>query len=362
MLRRILIAALLLLSVRPALAISVVFINPGHADEAYWAAVADGMHKAAASLDMNLEVLYAERDHTRVVALTQAVSARPVRPDYLVLTNDYGTAPALLRTLEAAPIPTLIILSGIHGDDRAATGAPRTRYPYWLGSLEPQAADAGYLTARALIDKARRMPTLRDADGKPQMIALAGDRSTPASIERTRGMQRAVDESPEVVLTQIVHADWKRAKAAEQARWLYERYPAARLVWSGSDQIAFGAMQAWRERGGRPGEDALFSGINTSAEALRAVRTGALAALAGGHFMAGAWSMVMLHDHARGRDFADEGLELNAPMFILLDPPRTRRFEQLFGDGAARIDFRRYSKALNPGLSNYHFDFAELLR
>lgn len=362
MLRRILIAALLLLMARPALAISVVFINPGHHDEAYWAAVADGMHRAAASLKMELEVLYAERDHTRALALAQEVSARAKRPDYAVITNDYATGPSLLRTLNAAQIPTLLILSGIHGDDRAVTGAPRTRYPFWLGSLETQAADAGYLTAKALIEQARRMPALKDTDGKLQLIALAGDRSTPSSIERTRGMQRAVDEAPDVVLKQIVYADWNRNKAAEQARWLYERYPDARLVWGGSDLIAFGAMQAWRERGGKPGENALFSGVNTSAEALRAVRDGTLSALAGGHFMGGAWGMVMLYDHAKGRDFAEEGLELDVPMFILLDAARTRRFELLFGDGATRIDFRRYSKVLNPRLSKYHFDFADLLR
>lgn len=360
---RILLAILLLvLMVRPALAISVVFINPGHADEVFWRTVSRAMHDAADSLGMALEVLYAGRDHTGGLRLVHEVVARARHPDYLIVTNDYGSAPAMLRAIEPAAIPTLLAFSGIHGDERALTGGPRERFRFWLGSVEPRAADAGYLTARRLLDAARVRGDLAAADGRLHLLAVAGDRSTPSSIERTRGLRRAVDETPDAVLDQLVHGDWNRAKAAEQARWLYARHPHARLVWAGNDEMAFGAMQAWRERDGRPGGDALFSGINTSDEALEAIRSGELAALAGGHFLTGAWALVMVHDHARGRDFRDEGLELEFPLFELLDPPLARRFERLFGPDAPRLDYRRHSKALNPRMKTYDFDFARMLR
>ena len=45
------------------------------------------------------------------------------------------------------------------------------------------------------------------------------------------------------------------------------------------------------------------------------MRTGELSALAGGHFMAGAWALVMLYDYAHGVDFASEGLELRTSIF-----------------------------------------------
>jgi ABC-type sugar transport system substrate-binding protein len=75
------------------------------------------------------------------------------------------------------------------------------------------------------------------------------------------------------------------------------RHPDARLVWAGSDQMAFGAMRAWRGAGRVPGKEVLFSGVNTSTEAMKAVRSGELTALAGGHFMAGAWALVMILHH-----------------------------------------------------------------
>ena len=53
-------------------------------------------------------------------------------------------------------------------------------------------------------------------------------------------------------------------KAGDEAHWLYQRFPDAKLIWAGNDLMAFGAMTAWEKRGGKPGADAWFSGINTS--------------------------------------------------------------------------------------------------
>lgn len=364
MLRKILLTTLLWWVVCPAFAVSVVFINPGRPDEAYWRQASQGMYEAAKSLDMTLEVLYAERDHTKAIALAHQVAAlpRPQRPDYLIITNDYGAAPAMLRAIEPAGIATFLAFSGIHGQERAMTGAPRTKFAFWLGSLEPRAADAGQLTVQTLIEKARKLPSLRGGDGKLHLLAIAGDRSTPSSIARTEGMLQTLKKSPDVVLEQLVYGEWQRDKAAEQARWLYDRYPQAKLVWAGSDMMAFGAMDVWRERGGKPGTDALFSGINTSKEAMQSINSGELSALAGGHFLCGAWAMVMLYDHANGRDFREEGLELEFPMFTLFDPALVRRFQYLFLPSGPNKPFRAYSKTLQPSLRQYNFQLEPLLR
>ena len=343
---------------------AVVFINPGKPDEAYWAAASAMMEHAARNLGLQLEVQYADRDHVRGLALARqrAQRAPSARPDYVVFSNDYGMAPEMLRLLDGAGIRAFMAFSGVHGGAREETGAPRERYPFWLGSLEPNAEEAGYLTARALFAQARASGQGRAQDGKLHLLAIAGDRSTPSSAARNAGMRRAVREAGDVVLVQEVYADWRRDKAAEQALWLYQRHPEARLVWAGSDQMAFGAMAAWRERGGTPGRDAWFSGINTSREALAALRGSELAALAGGHFMAGAWALVMLFDHSRGIDFASEGLEQERSLFVLFDAELARRFEQRVDRATPAIDFRRFSKALNPQLRRYGFDAVHWLR
>jgi len=347
-----------------AAAQSIAFINPGKSDEAYWVTAARAMDRAARSLGAKFEVRYAERDHPRTLDIAREIAARPraQRPDYVIVTNDYGTGPELLRILDGAGIKTFLAYSSLTGAEREVAGGPRQRYKGWLGSLEPHAEDAGYFTAMELIGAARTAGA-RGADGKLHMLAIAGDRTTPSSIRRNEGMQRAVDEAGDVVLDQTVYAAWNRDKSAEQSEWLFARHKDARIVWAGNDLMAFGAMRSWEKRGGVPGKDAWFAGVNTSREAMDAVRSGRLTALAGGHFITGAWVVVMLYDHAHGRDFADEGLELDRPMFALFDAKSAERYLALFGDGDfERIDFRRYSKALNTNLARYDFDFAQLLR
>src|SRR5260221_10118499 len=139
------------------------------------------------------------------------------------------------------------------------------------------------------------------------MLAIAGDRSTPSSITRNQGMRRAVAEAPMVRLEEEVYAAWTGENAAQQSESLYRRYPDVKLVWAGNDLMAFGAMAAWEKRGGKPGVDAWFSGINTSTEALEAGKSGRVNALAGGPFITWAWGLVMIYRFHHGHDLPDEG-------------------------------------------------------
>lgn len=340
----------------------VAFVNPGRHDESYWVAASEAMQAAARSLGMQLETQYAERDHLQMLALVKELAARKpaARPDYLILVNERRMGGEMLRIASAAGIKCLFAFNTLLPEDQLQYGHPRGAYPLWLGSIVPHAEDAGYLTARALIARGLREHRF-GADGKIHMVAIAGDRSTESSLLRNRGMERAVKESPQVVLEQTVYADWRRDTARTMAAELYARYPETTLVWAGSDQMALGAIEAHEGRGGRAGTERWFSGVNTSSEAMQAVIDGRLEALAGGHFMAGAWAMVMIYDHAHGRDFRGEGLELDKPMFSLFDAELARRFLDRFGNGLSALDFRGHSRALNRRREHYDFSFASLL-
>jgi len=341
---------------------SVAFINPGKSDEVYWVTAAQAMQAAARSLGMTFEVQYAQREPLKTLEIAREMVARPAgkRPEYIVVTDDYSVADRLLAIIDPAGVKSFLTYSSIPVDQRGGIGSPRGKYKGWLGSLEPQAEEAGYLTARALIERGKKEKAF-GPDGKLHMLAIAGDRSTPSSINRNQGMRRAVAEAAMVVLEEEVYAAWARENAAQQAESLYRRYPDVKLVWAGNDLMAFGAMAAWEKRGGRPGVDAWFSGINTSTEALEAVKSGRLTALAGGHFITGAWALVMIYDYHHGRDFADEGLELRRPMFAEFTPALADRYIERFSGGFDGVDFSRYSKVRNSKLRRYNFGFAQLL-
>jgi ABC-type sugar transport system substrate-binding protein len=341
---------------------SVAFINPGKSGEIYWVTATQAMQAAAHSLGMTFEVQYAQREPLKTLEIAREMVARPAgkRPEYIVVTDDYSVADRLLAIIDPAGVKTFLAYSSIPVDQRGGIESPRGKYKGWLGSLEPQAEDAGYLTARALIERGKREKAF-GPDGKLHMLAIAGDRSTPSSINRNQGMHRAVAKAPMVVLEEEVYAAWARENAAQQAESLYRRYPDVKLVWAGNDLMAFGAMAAWEKRGGKPGADAWFSGVNTSTEALEAIKSGRLTSLAGGHFITGAWALVMIYDYHHGRDFADEGLELRRPMFAEFTPLLADRYIERFSGGFDGVDFSRYSKVKNPKLRRYNFGFAQLL-
>lgn len=357
--RRLLCALLPLLLISPlAQAQKLFFINPGNSDELFWKSTGQAMAAAARSLGARLEERFTERDPARSMQIARELAARPAgeRPDYVILVNEKGTLVENAQVLGEAGIKTFAINSGLLPQERQRY-APRKGLPLLMGTLVPDARQAGYLSARALIAQARRKhrPPIK-------MLALAGDRSTPVSIQRSEGLRQALAEHPDVVLAEQVFAEWRRDRGEEAMAGLLRRHPDAALLWSANDQMAFGAMAALERSGLKVGEDMLISGMNTSGEAMQAVRQGRLAVLAGGHFMVGAWAVVMLHDLHQGRDFADEGLELERPMFMLFDKTLAQRFLARFEPEVRDIDFRPYSKLLNPGLKRYDFSLAPLLR
>jgi hypothetical protein len=69
----------------------------------------------------------------------------------------------------------------------------------------------------------------------------------------------------------------------------------------------------------------------------------------------------MLYDYDHGHDFADEGIELERPMFAQFTPQLADRYIKRFSAGFDGVDFGRYSKVKNPRLKRYDFGFAQLL-
>src|SRR5262249_54969745 len=144
---------------------------------------------------MAFEVQYAQREPLKTLEIARELVARPVgqRPEYIVVTDDYAVADQLLKIIDGAGVKTFLAYSSIPLDQRGNIGSPRGKYKDWLGSLEPRAEDAGYMTARALIVRGKKEKAF-GADGKLHLLAIAGDRSTPSSINRNQGMHRAVSE------------------------------------------------------------------------------------------------------------------------------------------------------------------------
>jgi hypothetical protein len=98
----------------------------------------------------------------------------------------------------------------------------------------------------------------------------------------------------------------------------------------------------------------LVGGLNWSQDAVKLVLDGEMVVTHGGHFLLGAWAMVVLRDHHDGRDFAEEDVRLQIPMGAI-DLPVARRFPEIGKVDWRQVDFTKFSKTRNPAVKRYEF-------
>jgi DNA-binding LacI/PurR family transcriptional regulator len=330
--------------------LSVVFLNPGHAAEPFWAHKSHKMQDAPRHLGNDLRVIYGERDTARILRNAHRV-LEGEHPDYLIFVNEQFTGPEILRLFDGTQVRLFALHSTLTPEQQALVGGSRERYRHWLGSLVPNDEEAGYLMGQALIALAGGQPA--------QMLAFTGIKQTPSATLRVAGLQRALAEAPHIRLQQVLYGEWRQQRAYEQALALLPRYPQLSLVWSANDEMAFGVMQAATEQG----RQLRYAALNNSARVLQARVDGRLEVLASGHFLLGACALVMLHDHARGLDFAARGgKDQVASLLRLVDGADAGRLIRRLVQDDIDLDFRQFSAIRQPRMSRYACSIDSLLR
>lgn len=332
-----------------AQATSVVFLNPGFANERFWLDYSHFMQDAADDLGMQLEVLYGERDSGVIERNAHDVLERVRKPDYLLFVNEQYLGPEILRLFADSGIRLFAVHSTLTEEQQVLAGGPRDRYGNWIGSLVTNDEEAGYLMAKALLSKAK---------AGTELVAFSGVKNTPSATLREMGMRRALEEYPQVRLRQLLYGEWRQQRAYEQARGLLPRYPSVTMAWSANDEMAFGAMKAADELGRRM----RYTALNNSQRVLQARVDGKIEVLATGHFILGGCAMVMLHDYAAGLDFAQRGGKAQmARLLRLVDAQEAKHLMARLNSGGG-LDFRRFSATGNPKMKTYSCSIDELLR
>lgn len=337
---------------------NVAFINPGFEDKGFWKAVSDTMREAAGQFGFDLEILSADREWPRMIENANSVFARDKKPDYLILVNEHQQAPDLLRRAEELGIPTILLLNSLTEEQAASYGQARRELTRWIGSLTPDNRIAGYEIGQSIFQAATQAG-LAD-DGSISTLVLAGDFKTPASLQRLEGLDDILKGFPKATVERRLTVNWSFDLAYKRTSVWLKSGPLD-AVWAANDPIALGAIQALREAGQTPGRDVMVAGLNWSPEALDLVRRGELQLTHGGHFLAGAWIMVLLHDYDQGNDFGSEATHLRFPMTAIDSANVERYIANLGNSDWSRIDFSRFSKSENSNLETYDFSIEALL-
>ncbi len=340
--------------------IRLALITPQAADTPYWKSFTEFAAAAARDLGVVFEAHHAEFKRDRYLALFKQLATRQKnRPHAVIVKNERGLGLEMLRIAEKANMPVFFVNTGLRDKEIAAYGGPRKRFKRWLGEVLPDNEKAGYYVAKNLIRMGLKAERLKGK--RLSMVALGGASTDGASLGRLRGLKRGVAEFAQVGLVGIRSGGWIRTEARLRTAQLLAAYPELNLVWAANDDMALGAIDALRDVKRKPGRDVLVAGLNWRPEALATVKSGAMAFTLGGHFMDGAWAVVMLNDYFKGRDFADFGVSFRTNWGVI-SAANVERLSPLVGDEDwDRIDFRRFSRVTNPKLKAYDFSLKTLL-
>lgn len=341
-----------------AQAASVLFLNPGKDNEAFWVSYSQFMQAAAKDLGLELQVKYGQRSpETSIMQAREALQGSE-RPDYLVFSNEQFIAPQILRLSRGSGVKLFIVNNPLTAEQASRIEAQVSNSPGLIGSMATNDEEGGYLMLKELV---RQYGPLKP-DQTLGLLAFSGVKNTPASIQREKGMQRALMEHPQVRLRQNVYGEWNQQRAYDQARQLFKRYPGTALVWAANDEMAFGAMRAARESGRTPGRDVLFSAVNSSTAALQARIDGRLSALVAGHFTLGGWAMVLLSDESKGIDTARfGGRDRQVPVLQLIEPEQARQLLKAAQQHDFNVKFADYSAQGKPATYRYPFSIKTVL-
>ncbi|WP_404326852.1 ABC transporter substrate-binding protein [Cobetia sp. UIB-001] len=336
----------------PGRPLTATFVNPGLRGERFWDMVTDTMQAAALDLNISLEVVYAERNPYLLKKLAIQALESPAAPDYLLLVNEEQAASELLTIADGHGTHVVMLLNGLTREEALTHGTPGTLHPSWIGSVIPDNHTAGKRMATQLIKVAREgSPT-----GQLHGLALIGDTRTPASIARNTGMVAGFSQDQDVQIDRILEARWNTQDAehltGQYLKWVSRSSGQNDLIWAANDAMAEGAILALESAGLTPGVDVLVAGLNWSPEGISMVKDQRMLLTDGGHFMAGAWAMVMARDHADIEEWPPR--TVNFPMSAITHDNVARYGPLLENPDWEAADFAAFG--LQASRDDYGFD------
>ena len=196
--------------------IRIAFFNPQNADDPFWLPVGRFMRAAAHDLNIELSIYVAAHDRALMIDQVRTAVSAANKPDFIVFKNFKSNAPEVLAIAEQYGVKSFIFNAGLTNEEREVHRGPRERYSGWVGQMLPGDELAGYNLAISLIKRARVLG-LKDANDKIVMVGLTGNPSDSAAIERNKGLERALEENPDVSFMQLVPARWNHEEAAQKA-------------------------------------------------------------------------------------------------------------------------------------------------
>jgi ABC-type sugar transport system substrate-binding protein len=339
----------------------VGFLCPAPADNPFWSQVTRVMRAAAEDLDIELIVRCSERGSLATKRIGNELLNTTPKLDYLLTGYWPLVTKSHLELAQKLRIKVFVFNAEIRDDERDTVGFPRQYFQNWIGHMIPDDKQSSDDLTRMLITRARETRSI-PPDGEVRVLALTGIGSSAVGSNRAEGLRTRVAATPGVVLHEIGLENWLPGWARDETAKFLKNNPHTDVVWGVSQASTWGAVQGVEQSGGKPGRDVVVGGFDWNPDSLQAISEGKIAALMSGHFIEGAWALILIHDYHYGLDFVDsEGIRILTQFspITLANYPRYKVL--LNGKHWDETDFRKFSKKYNPQLKSYNFSIEQFL-
>lgn len=345
-------------------ALEVTFINPGKQGERFWDMVTDTMTAAANDLDISLEVIHADRSRIKMQDIGISVNSRKQKPDVILIVNEEQASDSIVRAASEQGVKVLMLLNDLLPDQKIdlqhelATDWQKVM----LGSITPNNFGAGARMMEALTQCASEL----EKTDSINLLMIGGDQLTPASIERNEGGLSILKQQPHVILHRLLFANWNQKDAQQLTDkyliWAKRNQIAPHAIWAANDPIAQGALNALKQHDFTAGVDTCLVGLNWSPEGLAMVHNKEMVHTDGGHFLAGAWSMVLLKDIFMQPTAHKTPIDIRFEMQAI-NSQNIEQYQRVFGTETwTKIDFTRFLVHNKKSLQTYNFSMDALFQ
>jgi ABC-type sugar transport system substrate-binding protein len=341
-------------------AINVVLVNPSVPGTPFWDRVTASAERAAQSLDINLTVIYGKDNRIYNYNVLKALVNQKNKPDYVIFSPFDGTAESSFALLNSKKIPFVTLERTLHESEQARVGLPQENYVYWLGEVFHDNVQVGRLLTTTLIDLANKK--LPHKNQKFNAIGISGSFSGE-SADRTQGLLNITKYQKNIQVLQIVSAGWSREKTRSIFFQFNERYNNIDIIWTASDGMALGVMDAIASGHSKTTREAVvIGGVDWTPEAIRMIQDKQIDASVGGHFMQAAWALVKIYDHHHGIDVFIKSADNYSYDLEVITAKNVEQYMPISKQvDWSSVDFKRFSLFNDKNVTDYDFRFERII-
>lgn len=334
--------------------LNVLFLNPGSKNDiGVWYMVSKFMKAAAEDLDINLEIIYADRNHIKMIDQAKEIAKRKRIPDYVIMVNEKMAGKEMLRAFTNSSAKILFIHNGLTDKQRKTVGNERDKFPNWIGTITTHEYLSGYMLMSEL---------LKLKPGNPKILGINGDKVTPVSTLRLTGIIDCLSAHGRGQQIQVVNGDWSMKDGNLKTSALLKRYKDIDIIWAANDSMAIGASNAVKNL--KLENKILIGGMGGFPDALKSIKDKEMKLTIGGHPMIGGWALVLIYDYNASIDFKhDIGLKYNVnDLLSINNAKKADIYSKIVLENPSQIDFTEFSKKLNVDLTEYDFSFHKVIQ